>query len=571
MEPRNRTAMDEEPSLVVDTTGGIVTAVVILALIFMVILGFLACTLWIKLKRRRRDIQQARNDLEAGGHSSGRVGLTILRGESFKRVGALRTVDNERHTVLPTTNSSGSSNRASSACSSEGSLPGVITRISPYAVSRSLREGADRNAAVPSLESQLRSMNDDDYSEIDDEGHVVEPMPYLMPISSQSSVSDSEQPDEGDLGSRGMRREGWRDNGTYSQLYASLEQHYYQYESSPDEENNIFPSNGEVLSPGTTDYHLQSPCYESTLLMRLQSMNILQVDSTHVTLLRELGNGHFGKVYLGETVELSLKDLSIDDTDDDTNVSVLVAVKVLKENSPLDTQSAFVKEVKLMSGLSHHHIVNLLGVCTTGIPFMVMEYMIHGDLKHYLQKFTLSRGETTARMKLINATILIKMAAQIADGMQYLASINLVHRDLAARNCLVGANNVVKVADFGMTRGLHYSRDSNTVLPLRHIPYECFQGNFSEKSDVWSFGITVWEIFTLGKQLPYDTFNNRGLVEDALKGPKRTLLTRPQHCPEEVYALLERCCWKHRPEERLCFKQLHGMINDILNKRLDCT
>lgn len=569
MEHRNRTAMDEVPSLVVDTTGGIVTAVVILALIFMVIIGLLACTLWIKVKRRRRDMQQTRNDLEAGCQSSGRVGLTILRGESFKRVRAFRTVDNERHTVLPTTNSSDSGNRTSSACSSDGSLPGVLTEISPYAVSRSLRDGADRNGAVRSLESQLRLMNDDDYSEIDDEvGQVVEPMPYLTPISSQSSVSDSEQPDEGGLGNRGIRREGWRDNGSYSQLYATLEHHYYRYESSPDEEINILSSNGEVLSPGTTD---KSPYYESTLLMRLQSMNILQVDGTHVTLLRELGNGHFGKVYLGETVELSLKDLGIDDTDDDTNVSVLVAVKVLKENSPLDTQSAFVKEAKLMSGLSHHHIVNLLGVCTTGIPFMVMEYMIHGDLKHYLQKFTLSQGETTARMKLINATILIKMAAQIADGMQYLASINLVHRDLAARNCLVGANNVVKVADFGMTRGLHYSRDSNTALPLRHIPYECFQGNFSEKSDVWSFGVTVWEIFTLGKQLPYDTFNNRGLVEDALKGPKRTLLTRPQHCPEEVYSLLERCCWKHRPEERLCFKQLHGMINDILNKRLDCT
>lgn len=569
MDPQNGTTVDEEPPLVVDTTSGILTAVVILAIIFMVIVGFLLCTVWIKIMRRRKELQRARDDVEAGFRASGRVGLTILRGGSFKRAGTFTTADNERHTVLPTTRGTDSSNRAPSACSSDFSLPGVVTEISPYAVSRSRREVVDREAGVRSLASQLDSMNDDDYSEIDE----VQPLPYLKPISSQSSVSDIDQLEEGDLGN-GLagrpHREEWRDNGVYSQLYATLEQHYYQYESSPEEEANLFASNGEVLPTASTNNELVSPCYESTLLMRLQSMNILQVEDTNVTLLRELGNGHFGKVYLGETVGLSLKDLSIDDTDSETNVSVLVAVKVLKENSPLHTQSAFVKEVKLMSSLSHHHIINLLGVCTTGVPFMVMEFMIHGDLKHYLQKFTLSHSETSARMKLINATILMKMAAQIADGMQYLASINLVHRDLAARNCLVGANNVVKVADFGMTRDLRYSRDSNTALPIRHIPYECFQGNFSEKSDVWSFGVTVWEIFTLGKELPYKPLSNRALVEDALKGPKRMLLTRPQHCPEEVHSLLARC-WKHRPEERLCFKQLHGMINDILNKRLDCT
>ena len=571
MESQNRTTAVGEPPLLVDTTGGVVTAVIIVALIFLVIFGLLFCTLWIKLKRRRRDLQQARNDMEAGARASGHAGLMILRGGSFNRAGTFRTADNERHTVLPIASGLDTSNRTPSACSSDGSLPGVIADITPYAVSRP--GGMDRDAAVRAFPSQFGTMNDDDYSEIDDDGQVVQPMPYLMPIQSQSSVSDNEQLEEGDLGNGiagRAHREGWRDNGMYSQLYATLEQHYYQYESSPDEGVNFFPANGEVVSPATTDYELQSPCYESTLLLRLQSMNILQVERTHVTLLRELGDGHFGKVYLGETVGLSLKDLSIDGTDADTNVSVLVALKVLKENSPLHTQSAFVKEVKLMSSLSHHHIVNLLGVCTTGVPFMVMEFMIHGDLKHYLQKFTLSHGETTAHTKLINATILIKMAAQIADGMQYLASINLVHRDLAARNCLVGANNVVKVADFGMTRDLQYSRDSNTALPIRHIPFECFQGNFSEKSDIWSFGVTVWEIFTLGKQLPYNTFSNRVLVEDALKGPKRTLLARPHHCPEEVYSLLLKC-WKHRPEERLCFKQLHGMINDILNRRLDCT
>lgn len=552
--------------MLVDTTTGIVTGAIIVALIFIVILALLTCTLWIKMKKRRREVKLARNDAEAAVRAGGQSGLTILRGGSFKRAGTFRRADSEQqHTVLPTASRPDADNRTSSACSSDGSLPDAI---SPYAVSR-------RESPVRTIADQLRAMmDDDDYSEIDDDGRVLQPMPYLKPVKSQSSVSDSEQLGEGDLGTGsagGGRRgndEAWRDNGIYSELYATLEQH--NYESSPDGELKFFPVNGVAMPPATTGTSPESPCYESTLLMQLQTMSNLQLDCTHVTLLRELGDGHFGKVYLGETVGLSLKDLNIDDTDTETNVSVLVAVKVLKENSPLHKQSAFVKEVKLMSDLSHHNIVNLLGVCTAGIPFMVMEFMIHGDLKHYLQKFTLSHDETTVQRKLINMAILIKMAAQIADGMQYLASINLVHRDLAARNCLMGANNVVKVADFGLTRALQHNHGSNTALPIRHIPYESFQGNFSEKSDVWSFGVTVWEIFTLGKRLPYDTFSNTELIQDALKGPKRTLLPQPQHCSEEMYSLMVKCC-KHKPEERPSFKQLHGMISDILNKRLDCT
>ena len=566
MESWNGTTFDGQEVLV-DTTSGIVIAAILVALIIIVILALLVCMLWIKMKKRRSEVRRARNDAEAAVRADGHVesGLTILRGSSFKRAGNFRTAGSERHTVLPTASRPDTDNRTPSACSSEGSIPDVI---SPYAVSQ-------RESAVRAFQDQLNAlMDDDDYTEIDDDGRVLQPMPYLKPVQSQSSVSDSEQPGDGDLGTGSAGRahrgndEAWRDNGMYSELYATLEHHYYEY--SPDKELKLFPVKGVAMPPPTTSTSPESPCYESTLLMQLQAMSILQMDCAHVTLLRELGDGHFGKVYLGETVGLSLKDLNIDDTDMETNVSVLVAVKVLKENSPVHTQSAFVKEVKLMSSLSHHNIVNLLGVCTAGVPFMVMEFMIHGDLKHHLQKFTLSHSETNVRKKLINTTMLIKMAAQIADGMQYLASINLVHRDLAARNCLVGANNVVKVADFGMTRTLHNSHGSNTALPIRHTPYECFQGDFSEKSDVWSFCVTVWEIFTLGKRLPYDAFTNTELVQDALKGPKRTLLPQPQDCPEEMHSLMVKC-WKHKPEERPSFKQLHGMISDILNKRLDST
>ena len=294
----------------------------------------------------------------------------------------------------------------------------------------------------------------------------------------------------------------------------------------------------------------------------------LKVYISNVREIQELGMGHFGKVILAETVGLSAHELGISESDDDKSKSTLVAVKKLKSDAPNATREAFEKEVNFMSRLTDRNVIRILGVCYEDTPFIMMEYMEKGDLNQYLQKFKALSSTDSEPQGLITTNTLVHITTQIASAMKYLASHNFVHRDLATRNCLVGPNYQVKISDFGMSRSLydsHYYRiHGRFVLPVRWMAYECFYGKFSQNSDVWAFGVTMWEIFTLAKEQPYNDMSDKQVVEDALKGKNRKILAKPDMCPVEVYKIMLDC-WPHNSRWRATFQELLQLLTFFKN------
>ena len=314
------------------------------------------------------------------------------------------------------------------------------------------------------------------------------------------------------------------------------------------------------------DLHPYTPIYTIPTNLPKREKQILKVFGGNIREIRELGMGQFGMVVLAETVGLSAKELRLSESDDDKSNSTLVAVKKLKLDAPNATKEAFEKEVNFMSRLTDKNIIRILGVCYEDTPFIMMEYMEKGDLNQYLQKFkTLSTTDSEPQGQITTST-LVNISTQIASAMKYLASHNFVHRDLATRNCLVGPNYLVKISDFGMSRSLydsHYYRiRGRFALPVRWMSFECFYGKFSQKSDVWAFGVTMWEIFTLAKEQPYSDMSDKQVVEDALEGKNRTILGKPKMCPLEVYEIMLKC-WAHNSERRATFEKLLRLLTSI--------
>ena len=294
----------------------------------------------------------------------------------------------------------------------------------------------------------------------------------------------------------------------------------------------------------------------------------LEISNENIQAEETLGSGHFGKVILAKTVGLSLYDLNMGESTDKT-IAVPVAVKMLKTNASGSSKVQFEKEYQFMFRLNHPNVIRLLGICLTETPFIMMEYMDKRDLNKVLKQYHgIVDHNVNPREGEITQQMLTQICTQIASGMNYLASNNFIHRDLATRNCLVGENFVVKIADFGMSHNLYESHyyiiHGHAVLPVRWMATECFYGKFSAKTDVWSFGVTMWEIFVLAKYEPYYKMSDADLVENALTGSDRLILSCPERCPRNIYEIM-RGCWAHNASERLTFEQLHEKLLYLLS------
>ncbi|KAK7922552.1 hypothetical protein WMY93_009454 [Mugilogobius chulae] len=230
-----------------------------------------------------------------------------------------------------------------------------------------------------------------------------------------------------------------------------------------------------------------------------------------------------------------------------------VAVKMIKEGAM--SEAEFKEEAKVMTKLSHSKLVQLYGVVTQRSPMcMVFEFMEQGALLSYLRD---KRGT-------FSPNTLLKMCLDVCDGMNYLEMSNYLHRDLAARNCLVSKNNVVKVADFGMARFVldnDYTSSQGSKFPVRWSALEVIKyGRYTSKSDVWAFGVLMWEVFSEG-HLPYENLNNTQVVHSIDMGQR---LSKPNLAPKDVHVLME-WCWKDNPEDRPTFDELLHQLGSIAN------
>ncbi len=319
-----------------------------------------------------------------------------------------------------------------------------------------------------------------------------------------------------------------------------------------------------VSSAGSDSPLPYGPIYDTPRNAKRMASQLLEISPHNITEIQDLGSGRFGRVVVAAIENLSLNDLNLGENTD-KNRSFLVAVKNLKNNANPELRKSFQDEIDFMSNLKHANVIRLIAVCSLSTSsFMLVEYMENGDLQDFLRKQTLV-PDNTKQLQNGEATplILLYMSVQIASGMQYLASRKFVHRDLATRNCLVGQEFVVKISDFGMSRNLndsfYYRVKGQLILPIRWMSYESFYGRFSTKSDVWAFGVTLWEIYSMASSDPYGEMSDEDLINDATKGKDRMLLQCPGICPQAVYDIMQRC-WVHKPTVRADFEEVYSRL-----------
>ncbi|XP_049335497.1 inactive tyrosine-protein kinase transmembrane receptor ROR1 [Astyanax mexicanus] len=274
-----------------------------------------------------------------------------------------------------------------------------------------------------------------------------------------------------------------------------------------------------------------------------------------VRFMEELGECAFGKIYKGHLYLPGMEHAQ------------LVAIKTLKDFSSAQQWGDFQQEASVLTELHHPNVVCLLGVVTQEQPVcMLFEFLALGDLHEFLimrsphSDVGCSSDEDGTVKSSLDHGDFLHLATQVAAGMEYLSGRFFVHKDLAARNILVGEQLHVKISDLGLSREIYssdyYRVQPKTLLPIRWMSPEAIAyGKFTTDSDIWAFGVVLWEIFSFGLQ-PFYGFSNQEVMEMVRK---RQLLPCPEDCPPRMYALMTEC-WQEGPARRPRFKDIHARL-----------
>ncbi|XP_025267237.1 proto-oncogene tyrosine-protein kinase ROS-like [Camponotus floridanus] len=330
-------------------------------------------------------------------------------------------------------------------------------------------------------------------------------------------------------------------------------------------------NNEQFLTSTTADVELailhEVPCRNTQVNMIYSRVSIFhynpdeyaitKIARNQITFTKHLGSGAFGMVYQGK-----VKDL------EKSGIEMSVAIKTLRKDATPREKEKFLKEAKLMNHFQHKHILRLLAVCLDGdSPLLVLELMETGDLLKYLRECRNLQASDSLALRLQD---LLAICEDVARGCCYLEELRFVHRDLACRNCLVSSRNrenrVIKIGDFGLARDIYkddyYRVKGEDLFPIRWMaPESLIMGIFTSQSDVWSFGILMWEITSLGEQ-PYSAKTNEEVINYVRDGGR---LPMTLNCPSPLYQLMLRC-WSAadaRPNFKFCLENITALRKNM--------
>ncbi|XP_044934112.1 focal adhesion kinase 1 isoform X9 [Mustela putorius furo] len=303
----------------------------------------------------------------------------------------------------------------------------------------------------------------------------------------------------------------------------------------------------DEISGDETDDYAEIIDEEDTYTMPSKSYGIdeardYEIQRERIELGRCIGEGQFGDVHQG--VYMSPE-----------NPALAVAIKTCKNSTSDSVREKFLQEALTMRQFDHPHIVKLIGVITENPVWIIMELCTLGELRSFLQ----------VRKYSLDLASLILYAYQLSTALAYLESKRFVHRDIAARNVLVSSNDCVKLGDFGLSRYMEdstYYKASKGKLPIKWMAPESINfRRFTSASDVWMFGVCMWEILMHGVK-PFQGVKNNDVIGRIENGER---LPMPPNCPPTLYSLMTKC-WAYDPSRRPRFTELKAQLSTILEE-----